>query len=392
MGCLSAKPEGPPPPASKAPHQQASLISSAKYSMDEVKKHNTDRDCWIVIDRKVYNPTPYLNDHPGGKGRITAYAGSDCTRQFNTIHSPYARSLLKKYYVGDLREEEDESERLVETQHPASTSTMSSPVALVDVTRKVLVALKSRENLSRNTRLLRFSLETDEHRLGLPVGGHIYVSAKVNDMPCSRAYTPTSRADVKGHFDLVVKVYFKGEHPKFPEGGRMSQYLDALRVGETIEVTGPLGHFSYLGQGRLEVDDKRSSVSQLGFICGGSGITPAYQVIQSVLDDASDRTLLWLLFANQTVDDILLRDQLDRWATDHPTRFKLRYTVSEPPPEGSVWDHSVGRIDAAMIRAHMPPPGESCFIGMCGPPGMIKEACIPNLLQLGYSQQHFMAF
>ena len=32
-----------------------------------------------------------------------------------------------------------------------------------------------------------------------------------------RAYTPTSTEADKGHFDLVVKVYWANEHPDFPE-------------------------------------------------------------------------------------------------------------------------------------------------------------------------------
>ena len=32
-----------------------------------------------------------------------------------------------------------------------------------------------------------------------------------------RAYTPTSTEADKGHFDLVVKVYWANEHPSFPD-------------------------------------------------------------------------------------------------------------------------------------------------------------------------------
>ena len=42
-----------------------------------------------------------------------------------------------------------------------------------------------------------------------------------------RAYTPTSGDDEVGFFDLVIKVYFKNVHPRFPDGGKMSQHLTA---------------------------------------------------------------------------------------------------------------------------------------------------------------------
>ena len=37
------------------------------------------------------------------------------------------------------------------------------------------------------------------------------------------------------------QVYFKNVHPKFPDGGKMSQYLDNLPLGETVDVRGPSG-------------------------------------------------------------------------------------------------------------------------------------------------------
>ena len=45
------------------------------------------------------------------------------------------------------------------------------------------------------------------------------------------------------------QVYFKGVHPKFPAGGKMSQHLDSLAIGDYIDVRGPNGLLVYNGRG-----------------------------------------------------------------------------------------------------------------------------------------------
>lgn len=47
-------------------------------------------------------------------------------------------------------------------------------------------------------------------------------------------------------------MYWKDEHPRFPEGGKMSQHLESLPIGGEMEVKGPLGHMHYLGRNRCE--------------------------------------------------------------------------------------------------------------------------------------------
>lgn len=48
---------------------------------------------------------------------------------------------------------------------------------------------------------------------------------------------------------ILLQIYYKNTHPKFPEGGKMSQYLDSLRIGDMIDFRGPSGLLVYKGQG-----------------------------------------------------------------------------------------------------------------------------------------------
>jgi len=54
--------------------------------MEEVKKHNTRDDCWLVYGGKVYNATPYMKFHPGGVDYLMLGAGRDATVMFNKYH------------------------------------------------------------------------------------------------------------------------------------------------------------------------------------------------------------------------------------------------------------------------------------------------------------------
>lgn len=98
--------------------------------------------------------------------------------------------------------------------------------------------------------------------LGLPIGQHIHLSAKINDEIVIRAYTPVSSDDDHGFVDLVVKVYFKNSHPRFPDGGKMSQYLNDMKIGDKIDVRGPSGRLQYLGHGKFAIKKTRKDPPQ----------------------------------------------------------------------------------------------------------------------------------
>ncbi|CAG7849226.1 Cytochrome b2, mitochondrial; AltName: Full=L-lactate dehydrogenase [Cytochrome]; AltName: Full=L-lactate ferricytochrome C oxidoreductase; Short=L-LCR; Flags: Precursor [Serendipita indica DSM 11827] len=57
-------------------------------SYEEVQRHNSAEDCWLVIDGQVYDVTAFLDLHPGGKQVILKMAGQDATRVFKPIHPP----------------------------------------------------------------------------------------------------------------------------------------------------------------------------------------------------------------------------------------------------------------------------------------------------------------
>lgn len=95
-----------------------------EYTLDEIKKHNTTEDCWIVIGNdatggpKVYDITNYLDDHPGGAEVMLDVSGGDADEFFEDIgHSNDARDELKKHMIGTLKlSAEDIEKRRLEAE------------------------------------------------------------------------------------------------------------------------------------------------------------------------------------------------------------------------------------------------------------------------------------
>jgi nitrate reductase (NAD(P)H) len=392
-------------PKSKSTPSMSNMIKT--YTMDEVAKHDTEDSAWFVMEGGVYDATRYLKDHPGGAASIVMNSGGDATEDFLAIHSAKAKGMLEEYFIGDLvnaMSKDDDKPKLhvskssgllMRQDFPQQTLASlhnydgdDTPVAL-NPKKWQEFELIEKKAVSHDTRLFRFKLQSPEHKLGLPVGYHMFIQVPHEGKMVMRAYTPVSSDDDLGEFTLCIKVYFANVHPKFPEGGKLSQYMEHMAIGDMLKVKGPLGHFEYLGRGRFINSGEERTMAKLGLICGGTGLTPAYQVMKAVCKDLEDKTEVCLLYANQSADDILMRAEIEAMAASRPGQIKVWYTLDRAPDD---WEYSTGFINEEMLRAHLPAAGEDSFVGMCGPPPMINYACIPNLVKMGYTDENYMCF
>ncbi|OIW02416.1 hypothetical protein TanjilG_05009 [Lupinus angustifolius] len=369
--------------------------SSKMYSISEVKKHTNPDSAWIIVHGHVYDCTRFLKDHPGGTDSILINAGTDCTEEFDAIHSDKAKKMLEDYRIGQLITTGYNSDSspnnsmhgnsdMITHLSLTTIQEITTPLRSVALNprEKIPCKLVSKISISHDVRLFRFALPYEDQLLGLPVGKHIFLCANIDGKLCMRAYTPTSSVDEVGYFELVVKIYFKGMHPKFPNGGTMSQHLDSLPIGSVLEVKGPLGHIEYNGRGNFLVHGKDKFAKRLAMLAGGTGITPIYQVVQAILKDPEDQTEMHVVYANRTEDDILLREELDAWAKKYHDRLKVWYVVQETIREG--WEYSVGFITDSIMREHVPKASKDTLALACGPPPMIQFAVQPNLEKMGY--------
>jgi cytochrome b involved in lipid metabolism len=54
--------------------------------MQDIKKHNTDGDCWTVINGKIFNMSLFSSLHSGGPNPIISVCGKDGTIIYTKQH------------------------------------------------------------------------------------------------------------------------------------------------------------------------------------------------------------------------------------------------------------------------------------------------------------------
>ncbi|KAJ3680124.1 hypothetical protein LUZ60_016402 [Juncus effusus] len=73
------------------------------FKFEEVSSHNVAKDCWLIIHGKVYDLTPFMDEHPGGDEVLLAATGKDATNDFEDVgHSIAAREMMEKYFIGEI--------------------------------------------------------------------------------------------------------------------------------------------------------------------------------------------------------------------------------------------------------------------------------------------------
>lgn len=238
---------------------------------------------------------------------------------------------------------------------------MSGPVTRIMSKLPVPYELTAVHRDTHDTKTLCFALP-DDATLDLLPGDHLYVHATIDDKLVKRPYTPSSMPGATGYFDLTVKRY---------ETGAMSRYLHDREIGDRVLMSGPNpgGHW---------VD---GMAKQVGFVAGGSGITPMIAIIRWILAKSLP-VELFLLYANKTEADIIFREEWEEDVRDHAS-FHCYHVLSEPP---AGWSQGTGRITEAVLREHLPPPGPDTVIFLCGPPSMV-DALETALKAIGHSEQ-----
>lgn len=290
---------------------------------------------------------------------------------------------MPEYHIGTL----DDSSRkaLAQVVVEEAPSDTPKPFFLDDrIFKKAILHKKTK--VSWDTKIFTFKLEHDEQTLGLPVGQHIRMRLRdpVTREAIMRSYTPIAEVMDKGYVDVLIKVY---NDTAEQEGGKMTKALDALPIGHSIDFKGPVGKFQYLGKGLCSINGEQRIVKRFFMICGGSGVTPIFQVFRAVMQDKEDPTTCLVLNGNRLEEDILCRADLDRFLEGNETRGKILHTLTKPSES---WTGLRGRIAADLLDEHIALQEDSMVL-ICGPKAM--EESVHGLLNArGWQDKDLLFF
>lgn len=149
--------------------------------------------------------------------------------------------------------------------------------------------------------------------------------------------------------------------------GKLTPWLSSLKPGDKVLMKGPMKKYQY----------SAGNFDRGVFVAGGSGITPAYQLIDYALQNPEDKTKFTLLYANVAEEDILLREKWDKLAKAHPERLEVVYFLDKPP---SNWNGETGYVSKEKIQKYFPAKqdGEKVMGFVCGPPPQVAAVAGPK--------------
>lgn len=122
-----------------------------------------------------------------------------------------------------------------------------------------------------------------------------------------RSYSFSSSPATDTGLAITVKRLDNGEFSRF--------LVDSVKVGDVLRSTGIGGLFV--------LPDDRSSIQQYFFIAAGSGITPCFSLIKTLLHEG-DR-LVTLIYSNRSPEDTIFYSQLQELQEAYPQRLNIKF-------------------------------------------------------------------
>ena len=161
-------------------------------------------------------------------------------------------------------------------------------------------------------------------------GQFLTIHTKIHGNVEKRAYSFSSNPFTDKDLKITIKRVEKGLVSNFVH--------DNLKVGDKIEVDDPAGSFF--------VEPSSKSKKQYVLFAGGSGVTPMFSIIKSVLTQETNSKIL-LIYANQNMDSIIFHDEIKYLEAKYSNNFKVEHLVTYA--ENTKGNYHVGLANKKLI-------------------------------------------
>jgi ferredoxin-NADP reductase len=155
-----------------------------------------------------------------------------------------------------------------------------------------------------------------------------------------------------------------------PDGEVSSYLLGELRVGDQLELRGPIGGY-FVWEARMG--------GPLLLVAGGSGIVPLMSMLRH--REASGASVgARLVYSSRSWEDVIYRDELERLSAG-ANGLQVFHTLTRSQPPG--WTGFARRVDGAMLSEIAWPASSGPTAFVCGPTPFV-ESVASALVLLGY--------
>jgi len=169
--------------------------------------------------------------------------------------------------------------------------------------------------------------------------------------------------------------------------GEFSNYLIRnVHPGDELETLDALGQFT-LKQVRL-------ADRQLFFVAGGSGITPVFSLLKTLLHQ-EQAPFITLFYTNQSAAHTIFKTSIDAWIARFPDRFQCIYLFSSErhPDRPHLHAHLNNGLLEALVAQYALFPPEALNFFLCAPEALMRMAEITlRYLGLDETQIHKEVF
>lgn len=237
--------------------------------------------------------------------------------------------------------------------------TNSQRYDLLSQTRFKPFVLKDIIPLTANTNLYTFqaaAVQDSNDTVGvLPFKAGQYVALRFENAskePAfeTRDYTIVTDKDeqVNGSFQVLIKLY---------NPSRTSEYIKTLQEGSITYWRGPLGDFEY----------KPNKYRHVLMICMGTGIAPMYAIINEILNNESDESVIKMMFGCRNPSEIIFREQLCRLSAHWNFNYICYLSEDYSPTDKKYSETFVhGKISEVHIQSCLKLSLENLQVLICG--------------------------